>query len=158
MNSQRIHTSDSKTIDLDRTYGVEKPNGKPFGIWYSIDRDWHDWCEGANFDGIKKFDYELDVDMYRIFKVTCLEDLRKMPTKQLFSCSELIGIDWAKFKTQYKGFELINQNKMKFSPGLDFTSKSNEALILFVYGLDCDGGCIWDLSAIKGVKRVSEYK
>ena len=149
---KKIHTTDNKRIDLKRSYVNEYMNyeWKPYGLWYSIDYAWHTWCKDSNFGGIGKYDFNLEIDETNLLKIENISDLECLPTKFTFPQSKFKTPDWNKIIKKYKGFQLLNQNILEFS-----YSDGLHLYDLFVGSLDCDCGCIWDLSCIKSIERIN---
>lgn len=145
----RSHATNNDSIDLNRTYEITKGHMKfkPDGFWYSINFDWNNWCKYNNFN-IGKNNFEFDLDMTDILFIEDKNQIQKLPIiTDSYSLSNF-AIDWLKVKKKYKGFELINQNCMRLDLTMDVAHS------MFAYTLDCDGGCIWDLSAISNVREV----
>ncbi len=152
----RTHTTNVPEIDFNMKYDLQRTNWKPCGLWYSIDRSWHEWCKALDFNGIGKFDYELDIEMENILRIKTFDDLILLPVKEGIAGSAFGCIDWNVIKRKYKGFEITNQYHLAFHQMFLNKSITDRTHGRFVYGLDCDGGCIWDLSAIKSVKKNKE--
>ena len=55
-------------------------------------------------------------------------------------------INWEAVALDYKGVEITNYGKIKFSKGIMST---------WFYAWDVSGGCVWDLSAVKSCKRIN---
>ncbi len=157
---KRIHTTDNELLDLGKKYAGQRNNGKPNGLWYTNDYSWHQWCKDADFGKPCKYDFTLDLDMSDILFIDNLNDLSKLKIIPFGYDSKIsMGfLDWEHLFSQYKGFEVPNQSELKQRMwGLSGYGKHgieiNMSHDMFICGLDCDGGCMWDLSAIKSVKR-----
>jgi len=150
LSTKRINTTNAPTINLYKTYSTRsRSNGKPEGLWYGIDWQWHEWCEAEDFAGVGKNNFELNIDMSEVLILSKLDDLNRLPTNRLFPGSRIDEVNWPELKKKYKGFELVNQSEIENESFDPFLSEDRSCLWPFVNGLDCDCGCIWDLSAIK---------
>jgi len=144
---KRVHNTNSKTLINSKCYsGIE--SFKPLGLWYGINNEWLDWCYGEEPDWIKKYLFELDIDMTDVFVISDNGELCEFQ-KRYEKCmiKNVPYIDWKKVKNDYKGIEIINYSDIKYNSFLTFFS-------MVFCAWDVSGGCIWDLSVIKNFNRI----
>ena len=143
------------SLDLTKKYYQAKPRIKPTGLWYSINNEWFKWCRGEMFEWIKGWSYSLEVDTSDILIITNNNELKNFCDKYTLNLGKyLYYIDWLRVTQKYKGIELQNYHTLKWDC---WTVKEFNTLI-WVYGWDVSGGCVWDLSIIENYKRYSTKK
>lgn len=146
----RSHNTSVDNINLNMIYTDRVNTHKPNGLWYSIDNEWHDFvsCIDDEYLHVKEFDYILELDFKKILVINNLNDIKKLPIKTINDSHGYV--DFYSIKNQYSGFELRNFHAIK---NICFFEYLCTPILLFFYGLDCSGGCIWDLSSIKSIKK-----
>lgn len=159
---QRIHHTNLKEIILSsKSYGIQKVDRKPIGLWYDIDFSWTDWCK-ENTDWSYGNHFELEIEMNKILLIDT-EDKFKSFLKQFgavpyyakeFSSSpspeiKKMGlnirkehIDWKKVCSLYSGIE-INPYDCYYN-----------YVFSFINSWDVASGCIWNLNAIKTITKI----
>lgn len=146
----RLHTTNSNKLDLTLKYddyGTWRDFFKPKGLWYGIDRAWFEWCESENYGGIGEFTYELELNHQNIIVITDRHQLRSFfDAYKTEMHPDYFGIDWGKVKQDYSGIEIQNYHDYRWD-ALPLNGNT------WLYGWDCDSGCIWDLKAVKSYKR-----
>lgn len=146
VNPKRIHcTASINWKPTPRFKNKSNLNFKPKGTWYGIDTSWLDWVIDAVPSWIIKnypVAYELQVDAKHLLIVKP-EDVRPFIRHYKNKLSSYDEILWDKIKKDYKGIE--------FSP-YDYENKC--MLARWYSSLDCESGCIWDVSAITNTKRL----
>jgi hypothetical protein len=139
--------SSSETIDFNKTYSKTAVDFKPKGLWYAINDEWLEWCFSEMPHWIKGCVFELDMDLSKILIIKTGKELdvfiTAYETDPYNFCS---GINWSQVKKDYKGIEIVNYHKLKWS-------LTNPMFQTWFYGWDVSGGCIWDLSVLKSVTK-----
>lgn len=124
---------------------------KPDGFWLSVDGegDWKDWCiaEEFNLAGLQyRYSITLEPDCC-VPVISNKEDLLKFTAcyRSTFGndqkCDWFRYIDWSNVSNDMQGIVI---SPFKYEWGWD-------THLTWVYGWDCDSGCIWDVSAIKNI-------
>lgn len=152
MDMKRIINTHSKEIDLTRTY-AQGHDIKPKGLWYGIDNEWLDWCEGNMEEWIKNEIIELDVDLSKMLILETPDQLKAFSDKysyEIIPHSTIKYIDWAKIAQDYSGIEIRNYYDLKY---YDQFMRWE----VWFMAWDVSSGCIWDLSIIKSFSH-SELK
>lgn len=145
---KRLHNTNFKEIRLNKTYSQTETDFKPKGLWYAIDDEWLQWCSDNMVHWIKKYLFELDIDISQLLIISTQKELNIFNEKYKLNLYERIGsINWDSVKKDYKGIEIINYNNLKYSHYNDNTFYS------YFYGWDVSGGCIWDLSIINNTTK-----
>lgn len=146
MSSRRLKKIKSTPIDK------QSVSAKPEGFWYSCGHEWLKWLKSEMPHWDKKYYYQVDVDYSRVLRLTTYKDLIEFtkkygqPTLPKFKRLKLFDPDWKKIAEEYSGIEIcpyVHQARFK---------------LLWYYTWDVASGCIWDASAIKGLKLVSKPK
>lgn len=121
---KRIHNTDSDSIEISHevSYLDSIRQFKPDGLWYGIDDAWLEWCYSEMPEWIKKYIFELDVDMTNVL---ILSDINQT------------------------GMEVLNYQALRWQ---HFDIGLFDCLMWF-YGWDADGGCVWDITTLKGFKK-----
>lgn len=143
---RRINT-DSKLIQIDREYQQDKFWHKPEGLWYALNNEWIEWCNGNQPEWIKSNNIDIEVDLSKILVIETIDQLKYFSDK--FSneiAFKIKHIDWKKVSDQYSGIEIQNYHEMKWNKRFNFFTAT------WFYGWDVSSGCIWDLSIIKSQK------
>lgn len=150
---QRIHATNAEDLILGTNYPDESLfKDKPRGLWYSIDYSWHKWCYFENFY-IGTNDFSLDIFEPQILKIDSIEKLLTLPVVSAFKHRI---IHWQELQSQYSGFEVTNYEKLKYNSLWGEPIDSHyEAYRCLICNLDCSSGCIWDLSCVRNVTRIS---
>lgn len=139
-----IHSLQSKKADEN---GMQSGVGKPTGLWYSIDMEWHDWCKSEGTPHwIGQYNYELTIDLSCILRLTTVDELRAFTAKfHKFEHREphrAYEIDWGAVAKLYKGIEIAPyQWGARHSLG-------------WYYTWDVASGCIWDVTSVKSIRRL----
>ncbi len=145
----RIHHTARKSIRvLDKIPQRESPAMKPRGLWYAMGSAWWDWCMGEEFrDMTRVRAYRLDIDTTDFAVLTSEKDVLDFTRRFSVPIAEGVRLfqpDWSAVARQFKGIEVDPyHHTLRFSAGL-----------LWYYGLDVPGGCLWDYSALRGSKKV----
>ena len=146
----RIVNTDSTHLDLTMKYQKEGKNGigKPHGLWYSIDREWLDWCKGNMDQWIKPYNIKLKIDESKMLIIETLDQLeafcKKYEQKVTYS-EHITEVNWEKVKKDYSGIEIRNYHKLKWNGDVWVWNYT-----IWFCGWDVSSGCIWDLSIITG--------
>lgn len=150
---KRLHTTNELQLDLTREYsdyGSSRDYFKPKGLWYGLDRAWFEWCESENYGGIGDYTYELELDLDDILIISDKRQLLLFFNDyKIEMYPDYFGIDWRKVKSDYRGIEIQNYHSYRWS-ALPLNRNT------WLYGWDCDSGCIWDLCAVKSFESVEE--
>jgi hypothetical protein len=146
----RLHNSNIELIDLNRKYAQKGLIFKPKGVWYSIDNEWLDWCINEMPHWIKQNIFDLEIDINQILNLKTKKDVllfnKKYKTTP-FNEKYISYIDWELVSNEYKGIEIQNYHQIKW--GI-----TDKIWPTWFYGWDISGGCLWDLSVIKGIKKM----
>jgi hypothetical protein len=149
---KRLHMSNSEEINLNKVYHLKEYAFKPNGLWYAENNEWFRWCHSEMPHWIKPNIFELDIDMSKILVLSNVRGLKLFNYAYSKSISgDLQMIDWAKVQKEYKGIEIRNYYDLKWNHDL-------REFNIWFYGWDVPGGCIWDLSAIRRIKKYSTPK
>lgn len=157
---KRVINTSRKKLDLALTYKQdEKYEFKPKGLWYSIDGEWLEWCEGNMPHWVKPRNIEIELDESKIIIIETAKQLRDFeerfgydmisPIKGITAC-RLMQVRWSKVAECYSGIEIRNYHKIKWSGDLNWST--------WFYGWDISGGCIWDLSIINSYCLIKTKK
>jgi len=125
---------------------------KPTGLWYSLDNEWVEWCESNMPEWVKPNHHILHLEESRLCVINSLNSLSEFEDEFLIrenSHFEFWFVDWEKVTKKFSGIEIRNYYKMKAS-----SSFSEYRKRMWFHGLDVNGGCIWDLSCVKGSELV----
>lgn len=148
---RKIHNTTSNSIDLSRTYGISR-HTKPYGLWYSIESEWRDWCESEMPQWIKPNWFSVDLDMEKILVIQTQFELSSFQKKYKRFNSFCVEIDWEKVKKNYSGIEILNYHELK-----RFSRVSGGVCdFIWLYGWDINSGCIWDLSCVRSVQKLNK--
>ena len=139
----RNHNSSLKNLDLKRKYKQrnDRFTMKPNGLYWSIDNEWLEWCSSEMPHWVEKYNFSLEInekDIYRISNKEEVSEFEKRYAKDFM-------IDWYSVSLDYKGIEITNYHSFRFSCKIMST---------WIYGWDVNGGCVWDLSAIRSVMKI----
>lgn len=145
--------------------------GKPTGLWLSDESDhgWKKWCEGNDWslDDLKyATQFECDLGDWIVLRTD--PEIRAFTKKYLLEwpgpgsvpvairsahksvpvAMRSAYIDWPQVKRDYSGI-LITPYSWKLR--LDFKTH-------WYYGWDCASGCVWDLTTIKQVGALDDFR
>ena len=138
---------------------------KPNGLWFSIENKeedyygWKEWCEDSEFrlealeykyliqlaDNAHILELTNLVDMFRFNKEYSIpENITWDRSNKLLYEPTAYKIKWNEIRAKYQGI-FIYPYHYELRLRNDFT---------WYYGWDCSSGCIWDLNAIKEIKKI----
>jgi hypothetical protein len=142
---------------------------KPNGFWFDVDGSWKRWCEAVELE-LENLRYRHTVtllDTSRMLFLCSARDVDRFTRRYGRNLSGHIQLlqssgDRDAFARQY-GRDLFGEIQKQFSNYIiwdEVTAKYSGILInpysrsrsqtyLWYYGLNCAGGCIWDLSVIR---------
>ena len=152
LDGKRIFTTNkqySRFIKPKKT----RLNFKPEGLWYSIGSSWIDWCLGAQFGGIGKYIYEVELNPKSNIFILDTEDKvmgfseKYRKTDDFYVTLKTINIDWKKVMEDFDGIE-INPY---------FQELRFDNYLIWYYGWDVPSGCLWKSTAKKKITLIAEY-
>lgn len=147
---KRLHNTSVAHIAIsDRPYPQDKQIMKPHGLWYGINDAWIEWCRDNMPEWVKTNTFELEVDLSRILVLET--ELDAMVFNERYGKEGLASvyipeckyIDWKEIASQYAGIEIQG-----------YTYSYFRSTCMWYNSWDCSSGCIWDLSAVKSVKKL----
>ncbi len=146
--------SGSSELDFSKKYQQVGPETsfKPAGLWYSLENEWVEWCESNMPEWVKPNHHILNLEESRLCVIDSLDSLSEFENEFLIrenSHFEFWVVDWGKVTKKFSGIEIRNYYAMKAS-----SSFSEYRKRMWFNGLDVNGGCIWDLSCVKGSELV----
>lgn len=151
---KKIHITNSAELDLSRQYTqsdtVTKLKRKPNGLWYSINNNWLHWVIYNMPDMYGKYSYALKFDETNFLKIDTKEKLKDFIEEFQVRVKPFYWINWQEVSQKYSAFEIVNYYKIT----KNFWDINN----LWVLGLECDSGCVWDLNCVKRVKKTNTPK
>ena len=149
---ERTHMSSANSLDLTTKYYPARSSPlKPTGLWYSINNEWLEWCSGNMPDWVKGWSYLLEMDMSDILILSTTKDLKEFNDAYMKKLSQYCySIDWWKVSRDYPGIEIQKYHHLKWMSDKNLNDFSQ---LLWLYGWDVSGGCVWDLSLVKAAKR-----
>jgi hypothetical protein len=149
---KRTVNTDNKEIELTRTYS-QGQELKPRGLWYAIDNEWIEWCEGNTDGWIKNGIIELEIDISKMLIVETAEQLREFFDKFNYEvCKGIRYIDWGKIAQNYSGLEIRNYHNLKCGNAIPMMDST------WFWAWDVSSGCVWDLSIIKSFSHCALEK
>ncbi len=145
----RLHNTSNDQINLKAKYTQEE-SWKPRGLYWGIDNEWLEWCSSEMPECVEQYNFSLEINESDIYQVHNIESLLIF-TKE-FTITKYYNINWEAVALKYKGFEIINYHSLLHLKNQYLTDYTN----LWIYGWDVNGGCVWDLSAVKFVEKVNK--
>lgn len=155
-----VHYSAEPVIEL---HGEWHPTGhlKPAGFWFSVDGNddgWADWCQAEEW-GLDRLTYRHEVVLAndaRVLRLSSARDIHAFDARYSVPAypeyPELggRGINWAKVATEavdepggYQGIIIAPYIwECRFDPH-------------WYYGWDCASGVVWDVAAVKEIRRIT---
>ena len=144
---ERIHITNNKKLEKELfSCANVKKSLKPLGLWYGIDKSWEQWAYD-NMNMTKDCKYSLIIDENSILKMQYSHELHNFTDEfgEYNRCG-VMDINWEDVAQKYKGIEI--------APYI----WSCRMELFWYHGWDCASGCIWDVSAIKEIKKVKTAK
>lgn len=154
-----LHYSDNP---IGALYSFEQPSHdlawsggrKPSGLWVSVEGpdDWRSWCEA---EGFRDCDSQVTTEVilapeHGVLIIDTLEALlafhEESRMKGGYSAAREV-IDWPRVAERHQGIIIA---PYRWEQRLDAPCDG------WYYSWDCASGCIWDASAIAGLRQVSE--
>ena len=146
--TRRLHNTASKEIILSRApYPQTNLGVKPNGLWYAVGNAWLDWCKTEEPEWIRENTFELDVDTRDIIVLNSYSDMSLFNDTFGEAPSAVTyykNINWNRVAEKYKGIEI---------PFYEWHLRYEW---IWYYAWDCASGCIWDLSAVKEVRKIEQ--
>ena len=116
---------------------------KPVGLWYSVGKEWEEWCEAEGFQAERLTHvYELNVDEGRILRITTQQELLDFTAKYETLDGTGWNINWQAVAEEWDGIEI---SPYQYGCRLDSMTR-------WYYGWDVASGCLWGPEALKGAK------
>ena len=147
----RMHSSRNggMTFEMFRghTYN-QSTTHKPDGLWYSVGGEWLEWLEEnkeylhEDFAGGSDHDYLLDIDESRLLIIRTQDELEGFGEEYAQDESGFFMINWSRVEDDYAGIEIPNL--------LGYHTHATN----WYYGWDVSSGCLWDMSALRGVEEI----
>lgn len=138
----RIHFSHQPVTEIKSTVQPipdEFGFAKPLGFWYSVGREWDDWCASEDFAGPFAHETILTIDPSRVLMLRTEGDLRAFSAEYAFHASDRWSmgrsIRWDVLARAFGGIEIA-----PYQVGCRDLS--------WYYGWDVASGCIWDAAAV----------
>lgn len=147
---KRLVNTNSLSLDLTRTYKQREFDFKPNGLWYSLDTEWMEWCEGNMRGWMRDHVIDFEVDLSKVLVLETPEHVIAFIDKYgipLYSGTDMFGINWHRVISEYAGIEIRNYHKIKRSRKIDFREYWMKTMWFSAW--DVSSGCMWDLSIIK---------
>lgn len=155
-NLLRLNNTDSPIIDMRKTYqqnSITKPNG----LYYSIGFEWILWAQSNMVNKIKENYFHISFDFNKIYFITDKKSLDLFFDN--FYNEETLLIDWQKVSENYSGIEVHNVNSEIYNPFIKGFSKTkpyaDSLKYAFIKSFDVDSGCIWNLSDINLIAKLT---
>lgn len=129
-------------VDLKSHYGQGK-DYKPKGLWYACGTEWLDFVNREFRSGKGDYLYEITINPSRILFIANAFAFIKF--EKDYGTPDIYGtalIDWSKVSEQYGGIEICPYR-------YEMRMRS-----MWYYPWDVASGCIWDSSAISGIKEI----
>jgi hypothetical protein len=135
-----LHYTSNK-IDRYQTHYTQHPDTlKPIGMWGSWNTEWRDWCnenEFSTFDLNNYYTIQMKIkDFSKILVIDSLDTYLNL----LGYCNKL---NWKKVAKKYDGVVVKNYNKIKSD------LHKTGLLDTFLYSLDVNCCCIWNLECVE---------
>lgn len=152
---KRLHMSSNSSLTKRRFYMQKEQSLKPNGLWYSLDKEWINWCSSEMPHWKEKYNHLLEVDLSRILIISSIRDVKNL--ESLYGSKEVVEkwgitynhIDWVKLSEDYDGIEIRNYYDIKFSIPDGSISQG-----MWFYSWDIPSGCIWNLRSLLGSKSM----
>jgi len=165
----KIHMSKAPIRKIKGASGQSDYDSKPDGFWYACGDEWIRWVKAEMPRWKGSYLYSVTLDYSRILKITNEQELlaftdeygsyrdhsspydkarklkKKSATKLAFE-KKYRYINWQQVAEKYAGIEIcpyIGTQRLK---------------MIWYYGWDVASGCIWDTSAVKGLKLLKGPK
>jgi hypothetical protein len=149
--------TERRSLSMSRSYLQGTHEMKPRGLWYSIGKEWINWCNSEMPGWISKYNHILDIDTSRILIISTGEDVKRLERKYQGREQEFekwgnryITIDWDRLSRDFDGIEIRNYYDIRFSR--DEESRFSETPWhenLWFGFWDVPSGCIWNLRSLK---------
>ena len=127
---------------------------KPGGLWYACGNEWLSWLQYEMPHWIGKYIYAIELNEDKVLKITNVEEFEEFERTykaseredpyRAFSGGGIGYIDWPKVAGEYGGVEIC--------PYMSSKRMSSD----WYYPWDVASGCIWDPSAVKGLRLISQ--
>lgn len=146
--------TERSSLSMSRSYTQGTNEMKPKGLWYSLGKEWINWCGSEMPHWISKYNHMLDVDISRIFIISTVDDIRRLEKVYQGIDEEFekwgrgyITIDWDKLSKDFDGIEIRNYYDLKFS---NYSDSPIGGPSIWFNLWDVPSGCIWNLRSLKG--------
>ncbi len=161
---KRIHNTHEENLTLYPCSYIQR-GLRPTGIWYGLDDLWHTFLRENSPSLLMGNDYELDIDATRLYVIKNFTDLRTFMDKYWqvrfdYGHGQVEHMPaWRKIAMGYGGFEVKNYGYLKEAyQRYHYKNRNNPVPFwTWLYTLDSDCGCIWDISIIRSVKKIAMH-
>ena len=127
---------------------------KPRGLWYSVQRDqdqwmgWLEWCRSEEFRYPEEFAHAFAIEVDPSDLLILDSDAAIEAFSREFSvpsCGRFREIEWKRVASEFKGVEIAPYS----------WRHRHDPETFWYYGWDCASGCVWDPTAVVGIKEVA---
>ena len=119
----------------------QKIGDKPWGLWYSVDEHWEQWCASEMPEWLNARRFAVTFGAENILRLD--DPLAVLVFDERYGCEENLGgmgrsfwyhrIDWPRVCSEYDGIEIA---PYQWSLRMD-------ERVRWYYGWDCASGCVW---------------
>lgn len=157
----RTHNTHISKLDRTKVFSQRGILDKPYGLWYSIDDEWLDFCKSEMPYKLQEYTFTLKLNLKSILVINSKPKLVKFWNKYKCDHPHFVGVklipeeyriktvDWGKVANDYKGIEFTNFSRFKY--GMNLPMEIMRTIWFMTW--DVSSGCIWDSSAIISYSR-----
>jgi hypothetical protein len=165
----KYHHWASEPVRLRKMKYTQSGHPKPNGLWFDVNEEWKQWCEGVDFrlDTLRYRHTVTILDRSRMLFLRGDKDIDEFThqyCRSLFGDIQLLqsSEEADKFARDYRS-DLFAEIKQQFSNYIAWGevaekhsgiivapySRAKSETYLWYYGWNCASGCIWDTSVIR---------
>jgi len=147
--NKRYILSADKEIYFKNQDNIDRIEGKPKGLWYSIGNSWAEYIYSEIPDKIDFYNYLYEIKVTNKIKIIntieeAIEFSKKYGDSNGYTTE---GVDWGEVAKDYSGIEIkdpYNFSRIEYNQ------------LLWMYGWDIPSGCIWDKSGIESIEFIQK--
>lgn len=133
------HYSASDIQEAQSVKQSAKPNFKPRGLWYDLNREWKSFATESDMVLGNRHNVTIDRSRILILKTGKDVDTFRKKYERLLD-REFEVIDWKSVAKRYAGIEIHHPRRFKDRP-------------TWLETWDVSSGCVWDMSAVLKVRK-----
>lgn len=147
--NKRYILSADKEIRFENQNNIDRIQGKPKGLWYSIGNSWAEYIYNEIPELLDDYNYLYEIKVTNKIKIIdtieeAIEFTKRYGDSYGYATE---SIDWGEVAQDYSGIEIKDPYRF---------SRTIYKQLFWMYGWDIPSGCVWDRSGIESIEFIEK--